>query len=169
MDKVRIGKIINTFGIKGELKILSMTDFPDERFAVGAHLFIRRHKQDIEVEVTSHRVHKGYDLITINNLRDINLVEQYKGLECFAYKDEELLDEDEYYFNDLVGCEVYNYGVPIGKVIDVYENMYQDILAVDYQGERIMIPYVDAFVKDIDIADKRIDVELIKGFLNDED
>ncbi|MBO6047160.1 MAG: ribosome maturation factor RimM [Erysipelotrichaceae bacterium] len=169
MDKVRIGKIINTFGIRGELKVLSMTDFPDERFAPGAHMFIRRQGKDIDVEITSHRVHKGYDLVTINNLRDINLVEQYKGLECYAFKDEELLDEDEYYFNDLVGCKVYNYGELIGEVEDVYENMYQDILAVDHNGKRLMIPYVEAFVKAIDIDEKRIDVELIKGFIDDED
>jgi len=169
MDKVKIGKIINTFGIKGELKVMSTTDFPDVRFAEGAHIFIRRKNEDIDMEISRHRVHKGYDLITLNGLEDINLVEQYKGLECFAYKDEDLLDEDDYYINDMVGCDVFDHDVLIGTCKDVYENTYQNIIVVDHHGKDVLVPYVDAFVKKVDIENKRIDMTLIKGFIDDED
>lgn len=88
MEKVRVGKIVNTFGIRGELKVDAYTDFPDERFQVGNSLFVRFHNEDVELEISRHRVHKGYDLITFKDLENINFVEQYKGCFLYAYRDE---------------------------------------------------------------------------------
>ncbi len=169
MEKVVIGKIINTFGLKGEVKIASSTDFPEERFQVGAHLFIHQKSGDLEMEIATHRVHKGYDLISFVDHQDINLIEKYKESDCLAYKDESLLDEGEYYVNDMIGCLVYNSGELLGAVKDVMDNTYQDILVVDYKHKKVLIPYVDAFVEKTDVENKRIDVHLIEGFLDDED
>lgn len=167
MDQVIVGKIVNTHGIKGELKVKSSTDFVEERFAKGAKLFIEYQGQKIEMTVTSHRFHKGHILVTFEGFRDINLVEKYKGCLLYGFKDESLLEEDEYYISDIIGCEVYNDGVLIGKVQDVQLYDHHDILVV--QGkQKIMIPYVDAFVVDEDIAQKRIDVHLIEGFYNED-
>ncbi|WP_164124608.1 ribosome maturation factor RimM [uncultured Sharpea sp.] len=167
MEKVRVGKIVNTFGIRGELKVDAYTDFPDERFQVGNSLFVRFHNEDVELEISRHRVHKGYDLITFKDLENINFVEQYKGCFLYAYRDESLLDEDEHYVSDYIGCMVYNYGKEIGKVVDLKDNTYQDIFVVDYNGKQVLIPKVDAFVKNVDIDQKRIDVELIAGFIDE--
>ena len=71
-NKVKVGKIVNTFGIKGELKVKAMTDFPDERFAKGAHVFLQYHGETLSFEIDSHRVHKGFDMISFVDMRDIN-------------------------------------------------------------------------------------------------
>lgn len=163
-EKVIIGTIINTHGIKGELKINASTDFPDERFKPGQEIWIGDQSYTIE----THRVHKGYDLVSLKDYQNINLVEHLKRMKVYAYKDENLLDENEYYISDWQGCEVYNEGVYLGKVVDVYENTYQDILHVDYRGKKLLIPCVEAFIKNKDIEHKRIDVSLIKGFIDDE-
>ncbi len=165
MEKVIIGKIVNTHGIKGELKIENRTDFSDVRFEKGATIFI----DDQTFTVATHRVHKGYDLVSLEGYQDINKVEHLKGQLVYVLKDEELLEEGEYYIDDLIDCEVYNNDELIGPVIDVYDNTYQSILHVDNNGQKVLIPYVEAFIKEIDIDGKRIDVSLIEGFINDED
>ncbi len=167
MEQVIVGKIVNTHGIKGELKVKSSTDFVEERFAKGAKLLIAYQGQEIEVTVATHRFHKGHVLVTFEGYHDINLVEKYKGCLLYGYKDESLLDEDEYYISDIIGCEVYNDGKLIGRVQDVQLYDHHDILVV--QGsQKIMIPYVDAFVKEEDIENKRIDVHLIEGFYDED-
>lgn len=79
-----IGKIVATFGIKGELKVYSESDFLDFRFRNGAKIILRNGKTTKEVEVTSSRVHKQYTLITVNHLNDINLVLNYVGSSIYS-------------------------------------------------------------------------------------
>ena len=167
MEYVIIGQIVNTHGIRGELKIKSSTDFVEDRFEKGAHVFIDFNGKMVDMEVVSYRFHKGHILALFKNHQDINLVEKYKGCTLYAFKDEELLDDDEYYVGDLVGCEVYNNDKLLGKVSEVQLYDHHDILVVSGK-QKIMIPYVDAFVKDIDIDEKRIDVTLIEGFYDED-
>ena len=164
MNLVIVGKIVNTHGIKGEVKVKASTDFIEERFQKGATLYLEYQGQTIEMTVASHRFHKGHVLVTFENHRDINLVEKYKGCLLYACKDENLLGDDEYYVSDIIGCQVYNDGQLIGVVQDVQLYDHHDILVVKGK-EKIMIPYVDAFIVDEDIENKRIDVHLIEGFL----
>lgn len=167
MEQVIIGQIVNTHGIKGELKVKSSTDFVEERFQKNAHVYIDDHGTMVDMIVLSHRFHKGHILVTFQGYQDINLVEKYKGCMLYADKNVELLDEDEYYVGDLIGCQVYNDEQCIGQVSDVQLYDHHDILVV--QGkQKIMIPYVDAFVKDVDIDEKRIDVSLIEGFYDED-
>ena len=82
-------------------------------------------------------------------------------------KEDTLLPEGMHYISDIVDCEVYNNGTYIGKVTDVYQGA-QAIIGVDVNGKKVMIPYIDAFVKNKDIEHKRIDVSLIGGFLDED-
>ena len=167
MEKVIIGQIVNTHGIKGELKIKISTDFVEERFQKGNHVFIDDHGIMIEMVVLTQRIHKGHVLVSFEGYQDINKVEKYKGCYLYANKDESLLDEGEYYVGDLIGCEVYNYNQLIGRVKDVQLYEHHDVLVVE-GTHKVLIPYVDAFVKNEDIAHQRIDVELIEGFYNED-
>ena len=83
-ELIYIGEIIGTFGIKGELKVFSESDFIDYRFRKGALVKIVSKKEKLEVEITSMRIHKNNVLITINNWNDINLVEKYVGSKVYA-------------------------------------------------------------------------------------
>ena len=108
-NKVYIGKIIGTFGIKGELKVYTESDFVSYRFRKDATLFLSNKKEVIEVCVNSMRVHKNHILITINHYTDINLVEKYVGYDIYAdANDEPDLEEDEYQLDDLIHFEVYS-------------------------------------------------------------
>lgn len=164
MDKIRIGKIINTHGIRGDLKIKSYSDFEEERFKVGHTIYIRYNNQDLAMKICKHRIHKGFDLISFEDYLDINLVEKYKNCYIYDYKDDDLLDEDEYYVSDLIGCKVFDNDNYIGDVIDVNLYEHHDILVVEGKDKTYKIPYVNAFVINEDIDNKRIDVSLIEGF-----
>lgn len=164
-EKVLVGKILTTHALKGEVKIKSFTDYPDVRFAVGSQLFIG----DLPVTVITHRQHKGMDLISFENMQDINAIEKYKGAALYAIRDDSLLADGQVWTSDLYNCEVYDQGRYIGDVTDVYINTYQNILEVNHNGKKVLIPMVDQFIKNKDVVHKRIDVELIKGFIDDED
>lgn len=167
MEYVIIGKIINTHGIKGELKVKASTDFIDERFQKGKHIYIDDHGKMVEMEVQTQRFHKGHVLVSFRDYLDINLVEKYKGCTLYANKDTSLLDDGEYYIGDLIGCKVYNYEKMIGTVTEVQLYDHHDILVIEGK-RRLLIPYVDAFVKEEDIENKRICVELIEGFYDED-
>lgn len=164
MEKIRIAKIVNTHGIRGDLKLKSYSDFVEERFKKGHHVYIRYNNEDIEMVVNKHRTHKGMELVCFEDHLDINLVEKYKNCYIYDYKDTDLLDEDEYYVSDLIGCDVYDKGEFIGKVEDVQLYPHHDILIVKNNDKEYKIPYVNAFIVDEDIYNQRIDVELIEGF-----
>ena len=76
-----VGKIVNTHGIKGEVRVISKTDFPDERYKKGNALFLFMPDKDepIELIVKSHRVHKNFDLLTFEGYDNVNQVEKFKG------------------------------------------------------------------------------------------
>lgn len=169
MEKLKIGKIVGTHGLKGELKVRSDSDFADERFKKGNEIIIKYQNQDLVYTIASSRVHKGNYLISFVDFQDINLVEKYIGAFVYGYKDEELLAEDEYFYDDLIGLEVVSTtGKVIGPVTSIYDNTRHDILNVDYHGKNVAIPYVEAFIKEVDLEKEVIVVELIKGLIDED-
>lgn len=169
MEKLEIGKIVGTHGLKGELKIRSNSDFADERFKKDNEIIINYQNQDLIFTILTSRVHKGNYLLAFKGNQDINLVEKYIGSLVYGYKDEELLDDDEYFYDDLIGMQVISTeGKKIGAVKSIFDNTRHDILNVDYNGKNVAIPYVDAFIKEVDLEKNVIIVELIKGLIDED-
>ena len=157
-----VGKIVATHGIKGELKVKSESDF--QRFYKGNILYIEKDNENIPIEINSHRVHKNLDLITFNNIKDINQVTQYVGCSIYTLHDKEELTDGEYYVEDLVGLKaISTEGVDIGVVLDVREVPQGYILEVKTKDKVALIPFVDEFVKDIN--EDEIVIELIEGLI----
>lgn len=165
--QIEIGKIVNTHGIKGELKVYSTTDFEEERFAKGCKVNLHYGKEMLEMEVATYRTHKGFVLVSFKGLQDINLVEKYKG--CQLSVDSESLpelEEDEVYFYQLVGCKVMENDDVIGEVSEILETEAHDILRVKRENDKdVLIPYVDTFIEDVDTDENIIYVHLIEGML----
>lgn len=150
-EKIFVGKITGTFGIKGELKVYSESDFIEYRFRKDATIFLTSKKEEMKANVSSMRIHKNNILISINNLNDINLVEKYVGYDIFVdASDVPPLEEDEYQLDDLIDLEVYddanNY---LGKVVDFIEVPQGYIMDVRDEGKKTLIPFVDEFIIDI--------------------
>lgn len=168
MELLKVGKIVGTHALKGELKIRSNSDFNEERFEKGELLYVRYQNQNQEFMIASVRVHKGNYLVAFEEYQDINLVEKYVGCFVYAKKDESLLADNEYYVKDIIGCKVYQQERYLGEVSNIMDNGRHDILVIKNDTKEFSIPYVDAFVKDEDIENKRIEVSLIKGMLDED-
>lgn len=162
-EYIYLGSIVNTFGIKGELKVMTESDFIEERFSKGKKVYFKFGKEMQEHHATGFRVHKNNVLLQIDDIKDINLVEQYVGCDIYASAEDELdLEEDDYYIDDLVDLEVYNtLGDFIGIVTDVLEMPRGYLLEVKDGNKKVLIPFVEAFVKDI--TEDKIIIEEIEG------
>src|SRR5690625_4135696 len=117
----RIGKIINTHGIQGEVKVKKITDFM-ERFKIGATVYAtNRSNEVIPLIIDSCRQHKNNLLIHFKGYDSIEAVEVLKGMEL-KIKKEQLteLDEGEYYYHEIIGCQVI---ATNGEVIGVIDSI----------------------------------------------
>ena len=156
MKFINIGKIVNTHGIKGELRILSDFKYKTQVFKKDFKFYIGKDKE--ELIVNSYRHHKIFDMVTFNDLNDINLVLKYKGKE--VYINEEDLDLDgEIYIDNLIGYKVVVGDKDIGVVTDVMHMKANDILRVN----DILIPYVKEFI--LKIEDNTIYVKDVGGLI----
>lgn len=164
MEKIIIGKVLKTHGLKGELKIKPLTDFVEERFVKGNKVFIN----DTELVIKSTRNFKGSILVIFEGYEDINLVEKFHSQDIYDFQDNIILEEDQFFFSDLLECEVYNNDKLVGKVVDILENPTQDVLIIKTINGNKMVPYVDAFIKEVDIEAKIIKINVIKGLIDED-
>ncbi|WP_163536774.1 ribosome maturation factor RimM [Gracilibacillus sp. YIM 98692] len=168
-DYLRVGKIINTHGIKGEVKVLRITDFAD-RFEPGSTLWVDKKQSNelIKVTVDGHRRHKGFDLVHFQSLDNINEVESWKGSELLIKREQlEPLEENEYYYHEIIGCHVYTTEpLYVGKVIEILAPGANDVWVVeDENGSEHLIPYIEPVVQTIDIEKSNIIIEPMEGLL----
>ena len=152
-----IGKVVGTHGIKGEIRIISDFKYKSLVFVKGNHLYID--EDDLIIE--TYRVHKNYDMVTFENIHDINDVLKYKGKEVY-------IDRSEYVFpdilnEDLIGADVYGNGEPLGVLAAIRKNVNQELLVVKKDDKEYLIPNVEAFVKTK--SKDRIDINVIEGLL----
>ncbi|MDX8362276.1 ribosome maturation factor RimM [Cytobacillus sp. IB215316] len=165
-----VGKIVNTHGIKGEVRVISKTDFAEERYELGNKLYIftGEDNQPIEVVVKSHRLHKNFDLLTFEGYHNVNEVEKYKGSLLKVPEDQlSELDEGEFYFHEIIGCHVYtDEAKELGTVKEILTPGANDVWVVKgHNNQEILIPYIDDIVLDINIHDKKIVIKPLEGLL----
>lgn len=152
-----VGTIVNTHGIKGEVKVKSETNM--DRFNKGNTLYLKKGNKYMLITIDSHRVHKGMELITFNGISDINDVLEYKGCKLFTKHE----DEDTVYYEDLIGKDVVVDGKVIGKVNDLIEVPQGIIVECMIGDKKRLIPYVDEFISEVN--DDNIVVTPIEGLL----
>jgi len=158
-DLLRVGQIVSTHGLKGQVKVMLLTDFED-RLAKGKRL---RLKEDwVTVESVGH--HKERLILKLSGVETVDEAKLLQWEYLSVRGDEEPeMDEDEFLVSDLEGMTVRTVdGVELGVVDEVAAYPAQDILVI---GE-LMIPLAKQFVKDIDLENEVITVELLEGMLD---
>lgn len=169
---LNVGKIVNTHGIKGEIRVQSITENPEERYKPGSELVIEINKNErIPVTVKSHRVHKNFDLLTFENYPSINDVEKFKTK--MLQINEELLPELEegvYYESEIIGLTVLNEtGQKIGKLKEILFLPANDVWVVKRAGKKdLLLPYIESVVLDVNTDSKEITVHVLEGLDDDE-
>ncbi|WP_042144875.1 ribosome maturation factor RimM [Paucisalibacillus sp. EB02] len=163
-----VGKIINTHGIRGDVKVLRVSDF-EERFDLGNTLYlVTADKVVTELIIDGHRIHKGFDLVHFKGLNNINDVEHFKG-SSLKIPESQLseLGENEYYYHEIIGCEVFTSdGNSLGLVKEILSPGANDVWVVKpSKGKDILVPYIEDVVIDINVEGKRIIIEPMEGLL----
>ena len=168
IDYLKVGKIVNTHALQGEVRVISNSDFKEERFKVGSELFIDYNDSYIPVTIKSHRVNKNFDLLKFVDMYHINDVEKFKGCEILVdAANLSALDDEEYYFYEIIGCVVKTIdGMILGEVIDIIQTGANDVWVIKRKGEKdVLIPYIYDVVKAVDIENKTITIELLEGLI----
>lgn len=161
MNKVFVGKIVNTHGIKGEFRIKSDFERKKDVFKIGNEVII---KESI-YKIASYRVHKGYDMITLEGFNDINEVIPFKGYNLFVDRNILELGKQDYLLEDLIDMKVYLNDVEYGVVKD-YTTGINPLLEVLFNKKTYYIPMKADFITNVDINNNKIYVnEGIKGLI----
>ncbi|GAB1155548.1 MULTISPECIES: ribosome maturation factor RimM [Paenibacillus] len=166
---MNVGKIVNTHGIRGELKIMPLTDFPEVRFAKNAELYLfTPDNHPVLVHVESARLHKNMYIVRLKEYGNINEVEKFKGGIAKVSKENLAeLEENEYYFHQIVGCTVVTEeGENLGTISEILTPGANDVWVVKTAaGKEILLPVIDDVVLDVDVNEKLVKVHLMEGLL----
>jgi len=167
-EQIRIGQIVSTQGLKGEVRVYPLTDYK-ERFEELQYVILEENMDNLKLEIEKVRYKGKLIILKFKGLNTINDVEKLKDKYIVIDKDEiRDLPDDTYYISDLVGSKVVDEeNSHIGKLIDVMQNTAQDLYVIEYKSnkKKIFVPAVKEFVKEVNIEDKIIKVKLIEGMV----
>ena len=160
MKYVLIGKLVNTHGLKGEVRILSDFKYKDRVFVPGMKIYIGKDKH--EEVISTYRHHKVFEMITMDRYNDINEVLKYKGDYVFINREDIKLEGNEYLDEDIIGLKVYSLDKELGVVRKIENHNGNEILFV--HGEKdVLIPYNFDIIESVDLEKKEMHVKNIIG------
>ena len=162
-----IGQIVNTSGLKGEIKIKPFTD-DIKKFNNLKTIYVSMKKELKEFEIQHVRFSKNMVFLKLKGIDTIEEAEDYRNLYLKIKRDkDEKLEEDVYYVVDLIGCTVYtDDNQELGKVDDVFSTGSNDVYVVkDELGKQVLLPAIKDVIKNVDIANKTIIVHLLEGLV----
>ena len=171
-EKLVIGRVGSAAGLRGEFRV-NLYAAESANLKEGKHLLFRHSDEksgEFEAVCKSVRYQKDKPVIKVEGVEDRNAAEALRGME--VYIDETELDElpeGEHYVRNLIGCTVRDIASDsdVGVLTDVIQNTAQSVLEVETaEGKSVLIPAVDAFMRNIDEEGRLIEVELIPGFLD---
>ena len=159
MDKVYIGKIVSTHGIKGEIRILSDFPFKDKVFVVGNKLII----DDKDYEIKSYRVHKNFDMVTLDDYHDINEVLFLMKKNVYYSKDSLNLDDNEILDEELITYEVLTNDGKKGIIKEIFMASANNKIIRVMLDKEYLIPVNSPMLEKIDKKNKCIVINIIEG------
>jgi 16S rRNA processing protein RimM len=163
-----VARIGRAHGVLGEATIEVRTDQPEDRFYIGSVLATEPTTFG-PLTITSVRDHNGTLLLGFKGVSDRNQVEELRDVLLLAEVDIEAdSTEDDFHVQQLLHCQVSTQdGLEIGLVTDVINLPGQDVLAVDYNGREVLIPFVKAIVPIVDVQNRKITVVPPVGLLDE--
>ncbi|MBR6401017.1 MAG: 16S rRNA processing protein RimM [Firmicutes bacterium] len=156
-----IGKIVNTQGVHGEMRVIPTTD-DITRFELLSSVFI----DDKEYEIERVRYHKQFVLLKLKGIDDMTAAERYKTKEVRIPEDWALpCGEDEYYIKDLYGMKVVDEeNNELGVIKDIMFTGANDVYIVKPKtGKEILIPAIKECILDVDTQNKTMRIHLMEG------
>ncbi len=164
---LEIGQIVNTFGIKGVIKVKPFTD-DIKRFDRLKKVYIENKKFKKEYEIEEVKYHKDMVLIKLKGVENPEQANLLRDSYLKINREEEKpLQEGIYYIVDMIGLEVYTeQGEILGKLEDIFNTGSNDIYVVKNElGKQILLPAIRDVIKQIDLENKKMIVHLISGLI----
>lgn len=149
MKLICVGKIVNTFGIKGKLKIVTRFEMPDKVYKINNHLIINNK----EYVITNVRYHHYNYLVELNNIKDINEIEYLKGYDVFFNEEDLNLNDNEYLISELLNFKVIDNNKEIGIITDYDDNKINPLIKVN---NKYYIPIKGNYIIKVDKINKII-------------
>ena len=165
MDLLEVGKIVNTHGLRGEVKVVTWTDYP-EVFADIDFVYVKKKSEYERLDVKGIKYQKNNLIVRFSQITDINMAEKYKNQVIYAER--EILGElpdGVYYIADLIGLDIVTEdSEKIGTVSDVFNTGSNDIYEVKREGKKnLFLPVIDDVVLNIDVEGGKITVRMMDG------
>lgn len=166
---LEIGQIVNSYGIKGYLKVVPYTD-DMHRYSKLKNIYIDKNKKLVKMEVEDVKYQNKLVLLKLKGIDSIDDTLQYKN--CYIKidrKDALKLPEDSYFIVDLIGMEVFTEQEELlGNLIDVFPTGSNDVYVVkDSLGKQILLPAIGEVIKSVDVQNKKMIVHLLEGLKDD--
>lgn len=168
-NKLRVGVIASTHGIRGEVKVFPTTDGPD-RFKKIKKVVLSHKKEELELEIEGVKFFKKFAILKFKGIDNINDVEAYKGGELYIERDNaQKLEEDEYFIADLLGISVVEEnGDVLGILKDVIETGANDVYVVERGNKKdLLIPAIKQCIRNVDVEAGKMEVHLMEGLLEE--
>ena len=163
-EYILIGKIVNTHGIKGELRLLSNFKYKNKVFLQNRKIYIGDEKK--EEMIKSYRHHKIFEMITLYGYDNINEVLKFINKGVFVKKNDLNLTGKEFLDEDLINLSVIFQNQEVGHVVAIRQiNPKNKIIEAVINDKVTMIPYHDDFIANIDLENKKIELNLIEGMI----
>jgi len=162
MDYVYVGKIVQTHGIKGELRIKSNFEYKDKIFRPGFNLYLGKLKKC--EEIVTYRKHKDFDMVTFKGYDNINQVLSYLKTDVYVKREDLQLKDDQYVLEEVVGFSVVDEGEILGKVDKIVYNNGSTLLEI-VGSKHFYIPCVSEYIKSVKVQDRVVLVENAKGLM----
>lgn len=167
MEYIEIGQIVNTNGLKGVVKVNPFTD-DISKFEDLKYVYIQLKNEFKKVKIEQVRYNKNQVLLKLEGIDSIEEAEKYRNFYLKTEKEsQEDLGEDTYYIVDLIGIDVYSdKNEYLGKIEDVFPTGSNDVYVVkDNLGKQILIPAIADVVKEVDLKNKKMIINLIPGLI----
>ena len=167
MEYIEIGQIVNTNGLKGVVKVNPFTD-DISKFEDLKYVYIQLKNELKKVKIEQERYNKNQVLLKLEGIDSIEEAEKYRNFYLKTEKEsQEDLGEDTYYIVDLIGLDVYSdKNEYLGKIEDVFPTGSNDVYVVkDNLGKQILIPAIADVVKEVDLKNKKMTINLIPGLI----
>lgn len=162
-EKIRVGKILRGFGIKGEVKVQIVTDEPEKRFKVKKVLYLKQDETFSPVTITSVRYHQSNVLLSFADHPDLTSVEGYHGCELFIDR-KDIKSKDSVYAFELMNVSVYKEdGTLVGVVSDILDTGAHIVLRIKTDAKDVLIPYVDRFIVRFDQTKNILVIRWMEG------
>lgn len=156
-----LGKLVNTHGLRGEVKIISDFKYKDIVFKEGNTIYI----EETPYIIKSYRIHKNFDMIKLEGITKIEQAEVLKG--SIVYIDKNTYNFPGLLDSDLIGLSVYDKTKYKGKIVGIEKSPLYSLLVVE-GIKKHLIPNIDKFINNVDLNNKKIYINYIKGLDNED-